>query len=434
MTLECGKFDLAKVKDINDMLKCIKDGSLQGSDSTTMSASDIYRFLFTDDTKYLNIPLEAGFMKVYISDGNLNSIGIDKKLLLALPYEKRIYDIIKNEIILKRENPHFIKYLGGKENISFDEMINFLHSKSGISVDELKDNFTRNINYMLYGYEGRSSITKNTPWSVSVPKDPKDYKYGFMLMENLEIPDKSLSKLEDLKIGQSLQLNSFLNLYKGNDLIIIKIYFQIATALYSLYKNGIVHNDLHTGNVFVRKIKPKVFVYNIDGKKYTIESEYEALIFDFDRGYLKANNNPYLDNYLKEYGQINELSDKRDILKVYQYYYQYYTDIAQKIFDDIFKVDSKELKNNLKKLKNDRYNYFNNKYNQIVRPLSEIINNLYNRINEEEINYLKNFCQDMNQYNYNILPNYIQNKLQDEATNAFSKGIINNEITNVFSM
>jgi hypothetical protein len=63
----------------------------------------------------------------------------------------------------------------------------------------------------------------------------------------------------------------------------VAVLMQILVALYVMEKSQLMHNDLHAGNILVQ-VLPDVttFTYIINGKSYTCQSKYKALIYDFD--------------------------------------------------------------------------------------------------------------------------------------------------------
>lgn len=65
----------------------------------------------------------------------------------------------------------------------------------------------------------------------------------------------------------------------------LPILFEVFYTLAVFAEIGLVHNDLHAGNVFVEQYaQPQVNCYLVNGRVYRIVSKYQARIFDFDRG------------------------------------------------------------------------------------------------------------------------------------------------------
>ena len=90
-------------------------------------------------------------------------------------------------------------------------------------------------------------------------------------------------------------LNSKENKYIYNCSSIAKsIIFQVCVALISMQKYfGIVHNDLHLGNILLqianKTSKKKFLSYKLNGKTYYISSNIIVKIIDFGRGRIKNN-------------------------------------------------------------------------------------------------------------------------------------------------
>lgn len=66
------------------------------------------------------------------------------------------------------------------------------------------------------------------------------------------------------------------------------VYFEIFWTLLCMEKLGLRHNDLHTGNIYVRNLKEeRVFPFRFKSNKKTydvfLKTRYKVLIYDFDR-------------------------------------------------------------------------------------------------------------------------------------------------------
>ena len=94
--------------------------------------------------------------------------------------------------------------------------------------------------------------------------------------------------------------------------------FQVLIACYSMYLSGVAHNDLHTGNVFLKIYDtPIIFHYVINGNLYIINTICKPLIYDFDRAYVSNYNNELLvDNTAS---QNNIVLNPKDFIKVLCY-------------------------------------------------------------------------------------------------------------------
>jgi hypothetical protein len=83
-------------------------------------------------------------------------------------------------------------------------------------------------------------------------------------------------------IGSSLE-EAFINFSNEDWNIFI---FQLCYTLQALYINGIQHNDLHIGNVWVQPITKTKITYNIGRNSYTFDTKFIIKIFDYDFGFI----------------------------------------------------------------------------------------------------------------------------------------------------
>ena len=165
--------------------------------------------------------------------------------------------------------------------------------------------------------------------------------FGVLIIKRVENSNALLTTLDNLKniygnayaqINENKQLSST---DKTTELEILKnkIIFSIEQILYAiiigidnLYKIGIVHNDLHFGNILVILDKPTLY-YEITTTNILLNSK--IFIYDFNRAYLHTeplSSNPALDDKLmhcKKYGECNALS-----LKDYYSFFSFIYNIA----------------------------------------------------------------------------------------------------------
>jgi hypothetical protein len=140
------------------------------------------------------------------------------------------------------------------------------------------------------------------------------YTYGYIMTEKM--PDTmSLSQwFQSYDISQKEVENVFLVLL-----------FQIALSCRTMYLARMTHNDLHAGNILIRKHneKQKTFIYYLqDDKKsrkgYTLSCKHSAHIFDFDRSFMEGVNNPVLERTL-QFSQSNDVISPRDFIRTLVY-------------------------------------------------------------------------------------------------------------------
>lgn len=165
-----------------------------------------------------------------------------------------------------------------------------------------------------------SSTSKTSSWAASIydyvivkQKDPNT-----TLVENVSLNkyfnnfgpyilnSYDIFLLEMFENGRFL-LNFLIELFKGSDNQIydnfLAIMVQITFTLVCFARIGLIHNDLHLGNMFVQKLgKPTDFYYVLTDASGTItkiiniRTEYLVKIFDFDRSYtFGIKNNPPFD-------------------------------------------------------------------------------------------------------------------------------------------
>lgn len=128
--------------------------------------------------------------------------------------------------------------------------------------------------------------------------------------------------LENLIKQQPVNASNVAQLYTFEH-ICLPILFQVVYTLAIFKQVGLVHNDLHPGNVLVQEyLKPVKYCYAIDGRVYQVESKLQSRIFDFDRGAKVPTEfdpselrNTLLSRskYCKSYGQCPQFDERREL-------------------------------------------------------------------------------------------------------------------------
>lgn len=92
-------------------------------------------------------------------------------------------------------------------------------------------------------------------------------------------------------LTQSLSVIKFSDENLYNDLVnnIKSIIFELLIALISMNKSGILHNDLHSGNICFEKTN-NIRVYNINDQKYKIDFVYRPVLIDFGKSKISGKN------------------------------------------------------------------------------------------------------------------------------------------------
>jgi hypothetical protein len=299
---------------------CIK--KITGLATDSASPTDTWIINFKENVYYNNHKIEKGFLKIFLNPntpGISNSRRVD---LLALDYEINIYkDVIKN-LIEYKVCPNFIKYLASGINCSFENLNSMLNGNIHTDIGEVISprqtalNLLRNITFLQYeineNNDKRPAINDNSQLNYRYPAVNIGFKYNMLMSE-----DSNAVKFNSW-IGSNIRNSNF-----EQDLY--SILFQIFVACYSMSLSKLVHNDLHSGNVFIRTSLSKDMLYYVNSVPTGIRSRFTALIYDFDRGYCERfGDNPKLQNFeCNVASQCNIYIENKDIIKILCYVYSY---------------------------------------------------------------------------------------------------------------
>lgn len=349
------KLDTTDISGVNQVVSCVQNGSLRGIYADSASPTDVYIFKFLPNTFYGTEPLQNGFMKVFVSNPLDVSGGLDTYMdeTKALEYEISVYErtkkLVDNNVI-----GHFVKYFTAlTKPTSFDKLKKFIQDKAGLNSINAEINLERNTIFMIYPQgDPRPPINDNngvfsTPLFLST-YTKKIVKYKFILTEAVvpyNLPNANITtKIQDFR--NIMPVNSSIKLEYINDMMldlncsiqlneckfvcdtVLEIYFQLALTTYAMYINNFVHNDLHDGNVWIKRINPVNIKYTLNGvvgsPSYTLTScNNFSMLYDYDRAYkFDANiKNPLLENSvnLPNFNQTNEEIPQRDFVKILCY-------------------------------------------------------------------------------------------------------------------
>lgn len=346
----------------NDVVSCVQNGSLRGIPSDSASPTDVYIFEFNPNTYFRGDKVERGFMKVFVSNPQnpfLNSSYKDE--IGGLNYEISIYErtkkLVDNNII-----GHFVKYFTSLMSpTKFDNLKNFIRDKANISDTQARNNLSRNTIFMLYDQRNiyRPAITDNSviitaPSSSSFSLLYKNYvRYRFILTEAVipydiypmipAMPSTIIQNFKNMPPGNSIKLGD-INDFFGKIIscnsaylssceylrdTILEIYFQLAVTTYAMFLNKFVHNDLHDGNVWIKRTDPKNIKYTLRQvagfPSYTLTNCINfSMLYDYDRAYRGGSYNlpnPLNnDRFYQDHNQSNHLIEQRDFVKILCYF------------------------------------------------------------------------------------------------------------------
>lgn len=330
----CDRLDIGNITDVNQVISCKTDGTLIGLPSNSSSPTDIYLFEFKLGSVYKGEEIIKGVQKIFISEFNSPIIQHPQTIINSngIKYEYFIYKMVISQLLHHNINPHFVKFLGGSLDINYNQLLQYLILSTGISNPaQIENNFRRNLIYMLEGLQGRPAITdnnisyaiRNSSRIVQDRSTPNNYKYGFILTEALSIKNiNTFVEYTNMPIEDTITFDNLINcIHTPSENTVymnacVNILFQIATACYALFLSGTSHNDLHAGNILIKKIPERVNLYYIEGKMYKLKTTYTALIFDYDRSYNTGFTNEILNTLSPSFNQTNDLIEQRDFVKI----------------------------------------------------------------------------------------------------------------------
>ena len=300
---------------------CVK--KIIGLPSDSASPTDTWVINFKDNVYYNNIKIDKGFLKIFVSPYT-RSISKQRHVeTIALDYEINIYKNIIKNLIDYKICPNFIKYLASGTNCTFENMLEILNgniytsSGSLISPSQTMKNLQRNMIFLQYDVDEdadkRPEINDNTNLIYKYPPISMGVKYNMIMTEDANA----------IKFDVWIKNNRH---YPGFEKDLWEVLFQIFVACYSMSLSKLVHNDLHSSNIFIRSSTlSKNVLYYINGIPTMINSRYLALVYDFDNGFVeKFGNNPKLVGYFCDVSsQCNTYIENKDIIKILCYVYSH---------------------------------------------------------------------------------------------------------------
>jgi hypothetical protein len=282
-----------------------------GINSDSSSPTDIWLVKFNKDVKYKNTKIKNGFLKIFLEYTSLPSDYDYKNTLKGLNYELDVYKDVIRPLIDYNICPNFVKYLASGKKCTYENLLNILKNNlSNFDIDKIKLLLNRNLNCIYDLCSSRLSIDNDTDIIDDDKIRPSDsFRYNMILNE--QIPKGSIKFTNFLRNNNNQKMPFFL-----------PIIFQIFTACYAMSLSKMVHNDLHSGNIFIEQLdKEDVFEYCINNNRYKIKTKYKVFLYDFDRSYVER----FGDNEFLTYtvcnnnSQCNIYIENKDILKILCY-------------------------------------------------------------------------------------------------------------------
>lgn len=325
---------------------------IEGYKSNSASPTENFKIIYNDDLQisYNNVIVNTmdAFVKIYIHPDSVpkNYPEMKKYHLEAVYYEYKFYENVIIPLLDYKVTPHFIRYYK-LETVDVNTYIN------QYSYFVNANNIIRNIEYMYHQVKNRPSISNNFD-------DNKHNKNKLKIPENI-MPTLKMSILysENVDNDKNCTLfdyrDKFYDKTPENMNNLYTILFQIAQACYALELSKSIHNDLHLGNIWIKKredISMKIR-YVINGSVYNIKTNLCCRIYDFDRSYsYKLKLKLTTANILNEVNcetnsQCNYISNCKDFVKVICGIYKCNITLGESLLDLIIPDNGNELKSKL---------------------------------------------------------------------------------------
>ena len=242
-----------------------------------------------------------------------NNKSFIEKHIESLNYEGDVYEYLCGFLnygagSCKTLNPNFSTFYAHSEEYTYDELLNLL--SKGMEVDEkkfptisklVKEQLNKNLqrNLLFTIIPDKNLLGNNNRPAIDTIKDlsfPSKINYDIIKSAKYRFTmTKAFSKVK----GEHTTFNKFLSNKKNTtDNILIPVITQILSALNIMEVLGVVHNDFHPYNLYIRTLSEDE-TYRVKNYSYELkEGSYGVIIFDFDRAYAETfGDNSLLENY-----------------------------------------------------------------------------------------------------------------------------------------
>ena len=267
-----------------DMTKFFAEGSVQVLSSNEKDSSSPTCIVFADisvpsgsplrehiNPKYFDAKMYPGFtgvaLKVFIQEDVFDN---------SLDIEVSMYKNITVDLLTRSNTPHLVSYLTS---------LKCTFSQLQLSMKSPKEDTAKILNSLNYD--------DKDDWDASSVEQHGGVELTLLVSERATTSAKGRNSFNDLLLNNIVGSKH----YKKDTKIqgpspltekdVIQIFFQIIQVLCCFEREGIQHNDLHLGNVFVERYFGDVhqFVYReiLNDNLIALNTEWNAKLFDFDR-------------------------------------------------------------------------------------------------------------------------------------------------------
>jgi len=354
--------------------------SIQTLASNSVSPSDTWLIDFNKEMGLrpngygdLTVTYTSAFIKIFFDHTELSRTLRARELSLALYYEANFYWSVTNPLIFSGACPYYVTCYGVTKTCTFKDIEKLAQDKlePTLTEKELRKNLLRNAAYMMRGKRQRPALTTVDPEDTLSEPEAVDLHYCCILNQNMK--DATVFS-EWLKQRRDDRRNTMSAIWTT--------LFQIAIACYALHLSQAAHNDLHSGNIYIKTVDPvKPVMYKVDDRVYGFEPKYVPYLFDFDRGYIKSIGENAINNgeHCVGYGQCNEAINNKDFIKSCCYFARYIPELVPQLAEIIekkpgsFKLIQKDVKCFLRTHEGKGLAFTGEWFLESFRSMSEII-------------------------------------------------------------
>jgi hypothetical protein len=262
---------------------------------------------------------------------------LNRTALKGMEYEINLYRVISEYIIRNNICDSFVKMIAYTRNCSKQNMSNIFRNIMNSRLSQ--EDSLRYLSYLTKLLSGNGTVLKFNEFKSSrrdfdesrlllnsQSQPDSNYGYCFLITESMK-DNKTLLKTMQNQIGEIVDNDLFRYSYTTRSIQFsddfYNILFQISYAFKILDKFRIIHNDIHPGNIWIKNnnrpiIRRYIVKNNGIDETCDLTSNKEALIYDFDRGYMESlGRNEVLTYRESGYSQSNEFVRGKDLLKIF---------------------------------------------------------------------------------------------------------------------
>jgi hypothetical protein len=256
--------------------------SVEGKESDSTSRTDTWVLQFHPNVYYEHKHLSKAFVKIWVKPNDPTPVGLS-----GLEYERNVYHKIVRPLVDFNVCPNFIRVLLIGSGCKYGDIIKWLKNDN-MTQQELTIAFNRNVGYMTRStmmlIDRRPPVTKklDTTLTAAAAKDSavraKSFLYQTLITE-YHVSESIHDILTKFAKSPAIADKYFQPHHWG-------MLFQALCACYAMSCSGLMHSDLHLGNILVQKLNSKRrVIYQYGYVVYDLKTQYQVRVFDFDRSF-----------------------------------------------------------------------------------------------------------------------------------------------------